>query len=56
MENETGQQVADVALGVWTLPTRIDCRLAHYTGQAELAEVIQGGLEARTPDRPRRSG
>ena len=35
----------------WTddeaLSTRINPRVAHYTGQAELAEVIQEGLEAR---------
>ncbi|GAA2457130.1 VWA domain-containing protein [Actinomadura vinacea] len=27
--------------------TRINARVAHYTGQAELAEVIQEGLQAR---------
>ena len=36
---------------VWTddpeLSTRINPEVAHYTGQAELAEVIQEGLEAR---------
>jgi hypothetical protein len=36
---------------VWTddsaLSTRINRRVAHYTGQAELAEVIQEGLAAR---------
>jgi hypothetical protein len=36
---------------VWTddeaLSTRINANVAHYTGQAELAEVIQEGLEAR---------
>jgi von Willebrand factor type A C-terminal domain len=36
---------------VWTdepaLSTRINREVAHYTGQAELAEVIQEGLEAR---------
>jgi hypothetical protein len=36
---------------VWTddegLSTRINQQVAHYTGQAELAEVIQEGLEAR---------
>jgi hypothetical protein len=36
---------------VWTddpeLSTRINPEVAHYTGQAELAEVIQDGLEAR---------
>ena len=36
---------------VWTddseLSTKINARVAHYTGQAELASVIQEGLEAR---------
>jgi hypothetical protein len=36
---------------VWTddtaLSTRIDAQVAHYTGQAELAQVIQEGLQAR---------
>ena len=36
---------------VWTedsaLSTRINRQVAHYTGQAELADVIQTGLEAR---------
>lgn len=36
---------------VWTddtaLSTRINRQVAHYTGQAELAEAIQAGLEAR---------
>jgi len=36
---------------IWTddeaLSTRINPQVAHYTGQAELAEVIQDGLEAR---------
>jgi predicted PP-loop superfamily ATPase len=36
---------------IWTddeaLSTKINSRVAHYTGQAELAEVIQEGLEAR---------
>jgi von Willebrand factor type A C-terminal domain/von Willebrand factor type A domain len=35
---------------VWTddqaLSTRINCHVAHYTGQAELAQAIQDGLEA----------
>lgn len=35
----------------WTadsaLSTRLDRRVAHYTGQAELAEAIQEGLDAR---------
>jgi hypothetical protein len=38
-------------LAVWTedssLSTRISSEVAHYTGQAELAEVIRDGLEAR---------
>jgi hypothetical protein len=37
---------------IWTddeaLSTRINAHVAHYTGQAELAQVIQEGLEART--------
>jgi hypothetical protein len=36
---------------IWTddeaLSTRLNKDVAHYTGQAELAEVIQEGLEAR---------
>ena len=36
---------------IWTddeaLSTRISPQVAHYTGQAELAQVIQEGLEAR---------
>ena len=36
---------------IWTddeaLSTRINAHVAHYTGQAELAQVIQEGLEAR---------
>jgi len=36
---------------VWTdnaeLSTKINARVAHYTGQAEMAELIQDGLEAR---------
>ncbi len=39
-------------LAVWTederLSTRINREVAHYTGQAELAESIQEGLEARS--------
>ena len=38
-------------LAIWTddgaLSTRINRRVAHYTGQEELAEAIQEGLEAR---------
>jgi hypothetical protein len=46
-------QVAGTGLvrAVWTddeaLSTRINPQVAHYTGQAELAEVIQEGLRAR---------
>jgi hypothetical protein len=36
---------------IWTddeaLSTRINGHVAHYTGQAELAQAIQDGLEAR---------
>jgi hypothetical protein len=36
---------------VWTdddaLSTRINAQVAHYTGQAELAQAIQEGLQAR---------
>ncbi|MDQ6613422.1 MAG: VWA domain-containing protein [Actinomycetota bacterium] len=48
-----GDQVVSQALvrAVWTddaqLSTRINRAVAHYTGQAELAQVIQEGLEAR---------
>jgi hypothetical protein len=47
-----GQQVLGTGLikATWTeeeeLSTRINPRVAHYTGQAELAEAIQEGLEA----------
>jgi hypothetical protein len=47
-----GQQVLGQGLirATWTedeaLSTRINPRIAHYTGQAELAEAIQEGLEA----------
>jgi hypothetical protein len=38
-------------LAIWTddeaLSTRINSHVAHYTGQAELAQAIQEGLEAR---------
>ena len=38
-------------LAIWSddeaKSTKIDRRVAHYTGQAELAQVIQEGLEAR---------
>ncbi|GAA5050333.1 vWA domain-containing protein [Nocardia callitridis] len=48
-----GDQVLGQGLvkAVWTtdteLSTRISRRVAHYTGQAELAEVVQEGLAAR---------
>jgi hypothetical protein len=48
-----GDQVVSQALvrAIWTddaqLSTRINRAVAHYTGQAELAQVIQEGLEAR---------
>jgi hypothetical protein len=49
---------------IWTddqqLSTRINREVAHYSGQAELAEAIQEGLEARkagdTPEATRRLG
>ncbi len=34
-----------------TLTTRIDPAVAHYTGQAELAEAIQDGLAAKAVGR-----
>ena len=48
-----GPQVLGQGLvrALWTddesLSTRINAHVAHYTGQAELAEVIQKGLQAR---------
>jgi hypothetical protein len=48
-----GEEVVSQALvrAIWTddeqLSTRINREVAHYTGQAELAEAIQEGLEAR---------
>ncbi|NUS16133.1 MAG: VWA domain-containing protein [Streptomyces sp.] len=48
-----GTQVLGQGLvrAVWTddmaMSTRINPQVAHYTGQAELAQVIQQGLEAR---------
>jgi hypothetical protein len=48
-----GDQVLAQSLvrAVWTedtaLSTRINRQVAHYTGQAELAETIQAGIEAR---------
>jgi hypothetical protein len=50
------QQLASQALvrAIWTddeqLSTQINREVAHYTGQAELAEAIQEGLEARKSD------
>jgi len=49
----SGPQVLGQGLvrAMWTddeaLSTRINSHVAHYTGQAELAEAIQDGLEAR---------
>ena len=49
----SGDQVLrqSLVLAVWTddtaLSTRINQRVAHYTGQAELADAIQEGLAAR---------
>jgi hypothetical protein len=48
-----GDEVVSQSLvkAIWTddaqLSTRINRAVAHYTGQAELAQVIQEGLEAR---------
>jgi len=48
-----GDEVVSQALvrAIWTddeqLSTRINREVAHYTGQAELADAIQEGLEAR---------
>jgi hypothetical protein len=48
-----GAEIAGQGLvrAVWTddeaLSTRINSQVAHYTGQAELAQAIQDGLEAR---------
>ena len=52
-ESASGSEVLGKGLirAIWTddeaLSTRINAHVAHYTGQAELAEVIQEGLEAR---------
>ena len=52
-----GQQVLGQGLikATWTedeaLSTRISPGVAHYTGQAELADAIQEGLEARQAGR-----
>jgi hypothetical protein len=53
VSSASGPQVLAQGLvkAVWTgdeaLSTRINQHVAHYTGQAELAQVIQEGLEAR---------
>jgi hypothetical protein len=53
ISSPSGPQVLGQGLvrAVWTddeaLSTRINSHVAHYTGQAELAQVIQEGLEAR---------
>ena len=52
-DTPSGAQVLGQGLvrAIWTddeaLSTKINPRVAHYTGQAELAAVIQDGLEAR---------
>ncbi len=52
-DSPSGPQVLGQGLvkAIWTddeaLSTRLNSHVAHYTGQAELAEVIQEGLEAR---------
>ena len=52
-DSPSGPEVLGQALvrAVWTddeaLSTRINKHVAHYTGQEELAQVIQEGLEAR---------
>jgi len=52
-DSPSGPQVLGQGLvrAIWTddeaLSTRISKQVAHYTGQAELAQVIQEGLEAR---------
>jgi hypothetical protein len=49
----SGSEVVGQGLvrAIWTddeaLSTKINSRVAHYTGQAELAQLIQDGLEAR---------
>lgn len=46
------EQPAALVRGVWTndemLSTRINPEVAHYTGQAELADAIHNGLAARS--------
>ncbi len=52
-ESPSGPEVLGQGLvrAIWTgdeaLSTRINAHVAHYTGQAELAQAIQEGLEAR---------
>jgi hypothetical protein len=52
-DSSAGPEVLGQGLvrAIWTddeaLSTRINKHVAHYTGQAELAQVIQEGLEAR---------
>ena len=67
-DSSSGPEVLGQGLvrAIWTddeaLSTRINKHVAHYTGQAELAQVIQEGLEAtasrvtRTPRRPSSAG
>ncbi|MBF2073483.1 MAG: VWA domain-containing protein [Synechococcales cyanobacterium C42_A2020_086] len=50
--NEVETKISEARiLATWTdneaLSAKIDRRVAHYTGQAELAQVIQEGMEAR---------
>ncbi len=53
VSTDAGPQTVGQGLvrAIWTdeeaLSTRINKHVAHYTGQAELAEAIQDGLEAR---------
>jgi hypothetical protein len=53
LSTASGPQILGQGLvrAIWTgdeaMSTRINRHIAHYTGQAELAEAIQDGLEAR---------
>ena len=53
-DSDAGSQTLAQGLikAIWTdderMSTRINRHVAHYTGQAELAQAIQDGLEART--------
>ena len=53
LNTASGPQILGQGLvrAIWTeeeaLSTRISRHVAHYTGQAELAEAIQDGLDAR---------